>query len=368
MEFLGGRLEFTGARARFLLGTGPSTGGSPERTEGSGDEPRPLDEEDAHRIAARIRAESGIAPDAALAMANDLVAQARAALGKKDLSELEALALESVMYVRGRPALRVVGQAGQRLEALDHFPGSELWQMFVADFEGAITKAASGTGGLFVDAPVTGNTRWLQGTVWLIGSDRVVTNRHVLLSQTAERLINVGDSELDAKVRAGFHLDIEFAADDRSPAKPTPRQVKSVLYVSKESDPVDVAVLAIEPITELAPLKLAEAGEKPPENLFVVGHPGLSLYLPDDVRAVFGKPDGKKRVSFGKLMAVTQAGTEILHDASTVGGYSGAPVVGIRSGLVAGLHFYGDPASGNIAVSAGALGKHPVSKFLALPS
>jgi hypothetical protein len=361
-EDFAGRLELAGARARALLGTAPSDEGS-ERTESAGSQPNAPNENDARRIAARIRTQSGTPFDIALAFAKDLVAQAHAALGKKQLSEKEAFALESVIYVRGRPALRVLGS---RLEGLNHFPGSELWQTFVADFEDAITAAASTTGAVFADAPATGNPRWLQGSAWLIAFDRVVTNRHVLLPQNSEHLITVSDVERSAKIRDGFHLDIEFSADDRSPAKRITRQVTGVLYVSNQTDPVDVAVLAIEPFADEKPLVLAKADNAIPENLFVVGHPALTMLVPNDVRAVFGNPDGKKRVSFGKLMKIVDAGTHILHDASTVGGYSGAPVVGIRSGLVSGLHYYGDPNTGNIAIAAGALRQHPVSQFLAI--
>ena len=165
-----------------------------------------------------------------------------------------------------------------------------------------------------MDAPATGNPRWLQGSAWLIAPDRVVTNRHVLLPDHSDRLIHVSDNDRTAHMREGFRLDIEFAADDRAPAKGDGRRrVTSVVYVAKESDPVDVAVLAIEPYKDGTPLLLAQAGTKPPENLFVVGHPGPALSVPDDVRAVFGKPD-KKRVSFGKLMGLTHTGIQIVHD------------------------------------------------------
>lgn len=363
-EDIAGRLELTGARARALLGNGASVAGS-WRAESTSSLPNAPNEDDAYRIAARIRAYSGTPSDTALMIAKELVVQAQAALGKKQLSESEAFALESVMHVRGRPALRVLGS---RLEGLDHLPGSELWQTFIADFEDAITAAASTTGALFVDAPATGNPPWLQGSAWLIAVDRVVTNRHVLLPETSERLITTSGGEQNARIRDGFRLDIEFSADDRSPAKRITRRVTSVLYVSNETDPVDVAVLAIEPFDNATPLVLAKSGDTIPENLFVVGHPGLTVLIPDDVRAVFGNPDGKKRVSFGKLITVIETGSQILHDASTVGGYSGAPVVGIYSGLVAGLHYYGDPNTGNLAIAAGALRKHCVSQFLAMPS
>jgi hypothetical protein len=330
-----------------------------------GGRPNTPNDEDANRIAARIRTQLGTSPDKALVIAKGLVAQAQAALDKEMLSEPEAFALESVIYVRGRPALRVLGS---RLEELEHFPGSELWQTFIADFEDSITAAASTTGAVFVDAPVTGNPRWLQGSAWLTAVDRVVTNRHVLLPATSERLISVNKLDQSARIRDGFHLDIEFCADDRSPAKRITRRVTGVLYVSNEADPVDVAVLAIEPFADATPLVLAKASDTIPENLFVVGHPALTMLIPNDVRAVFGNPDGKKRVSFGKLMTVVEAGTQILHDASTIGGFSGAPVLGIRSSLVSGLHYYGDPNTGNVAVSAAALRTHAVSHFLAMGS
>jgi len=351
------RLEFAGARARAFFGTG-APGDGAERAESSSDRRQPPREEDAQRIALRIKAESNTTLDVALTVARDLVAQARSALQKTQLSQSEALALEAVIHVRGRPAL---GIFGSRLQPLDNFPGSELWQTFIADYENEICAAASVTGGVFVDAPATGNPRWLQGSAWLIAPDRVVTNRHVLLPGQSERLVHVGDDERTARVREGFCLDIEFAADDRAPAKGDGgRRVTGLLYVAKESDPVDVAVLAIEPYENGTPLPLAQAGTRPPENLFVVGHPGPAMFVSDEVRSVFGKPDGKKRVSFGKLMGVAHGGTQIVHDASTVGGYSGGPVVGIRNGFVAGLHYFGDPASGNLAVSADALRGHPV--------
>lgn len=359
-----GRLELTGARARAVFGAGGAGKGPrpPKSTESSGDEPRPPDEDDAQRIAARIRAQSKIEAAAALAIARELVEQAGAALQKKDLSDTEALALESVIHVRGRPALRVLGS---RLEGLDNFPGSELWQDFITDYEHRIVAAAAATGAVFVDAFATGNPRWLQGSAWMIAADRVVTNRHVLLPQNGERLIDPGSNELNARVREGFKIDIEFAADNRNPAKSSSRRVTGVLFVAKPGDPVDVAVLAMEPYSCTEPLDLADAVVEPPKYLYVVGHPALANTVPDDVKAVFGNPDGKKRVSFGQLLSLLESGGTILHDASTIGGYSGGPVMGISSGVVAGLHYFGDPATGNCAVTAGALHAHPVHQYLA---
>jgi endonuclease G len=80
--------------------------------------------------------------------------------------------------------------------------------------------------------------------------------------------------------------------------------------------------------------------------------------VPDDVRAVFGRPDGRKRVSFGKRLEGIGRPGEIVYDASTVGGYSGGPVLGISDGMVAGLHYYGDPVGGNLAVTAATIRAH----------
>jgi hypothetical protein len=359
-EELSGRLELTRARARAMFGSNKSES-HPERTESSGDELRPPGEEDAQRIATRIRAESGIEPTAALVIARGLVEQARAALEKDYLSDAEALALESVIHVRGRPALRVIKD---HLESLAAFPGSELWQGFITDYEDGIVAAAAATGGVFIDAFATGNPRWLQGSAWMVAHNRVVTNRHVLLPESGQQLIDPGVNESSARLREGFNVDIEFAADNRNPAACISRRVTSVLFVANAADPVDVAILTIEPYSSVKPLVLAKRTATPPKNLYVVGHPALTMSVANNVKTVFGNPDGKKRVSFGQLLHVIENDKTILHDASTVGGYSGGPVLGISGGEVAGLHYYGDPAMGNCAVSAVALHEHAVEQYL----
>ncbi len=362
-EDLAGRLELTGARARALFGSARS-GNSSKATESSGGPSRPPDENDAQQIAQRIRAESATAPDAALAIARELVEQARNALDKNVLTETQALALESVIHVRGRPALRVLGS---RLESLEHFPGSELWQNFIADYEDGIVEAAAATGGVFVEAFATGNPRWLEGSAWMVAPDRVVTNRHVLMPPGRERLIDPGSAETNAHLRDGVKLDIDFAADDRNPGKRISRRVTGVVFVAALNDPVDVAVLAIESYDGTAPLVLGNVAAQPPKNLYVVGHPALAASIPNDVKAVFGNPDAKKRVSFGQLLSILKNRSVILHDASTIGGYSGGAVIGIRDGKVAGLHYYGDPASGNLAISVDSLRAHAVHQYLGAP-
>ncbi len=124
----------------------------------------------------------------------------------------------------------------------------------------------------------------------------------------------------------------------------------------------DVAVLRISPPAPAAitPLRLGEDMPEPSahgelEALYTVGHPGLiSVGLLDaKARAVFGNPDGTKRLSPGRQMP--GSATLTLHDCSTIGGFSGAPLLSFRTHEVAGLRCYGDPAEGNRAIEASEL-------------
>ena len=93
----------------------------------------------------------------------------------------------------------------------------------------------------------------------------------------------------------------------------------------------------------------------------MVGHPGLLSEIPEAVAAVFGKMDERKRLSFGLLME-DDDGTKpfILHDASTIGGYSGGGVYRFGSPWLEALHDWGDSVEGNRAIPASRLRGHPV--------
>ena len=365
-EQISGRLELTGARARVLLGRGVRTGTNGSSAESTGGGSRPPDDSDARLIAARIVRHSLIDAAAASAIAVEIVDRAHAAIARLEetttdagLSDADALALESVIHVRGRPALRVFAN---RLESLEQHPGSELWQTFIADYEERIVTAATATGAAIVSVFDSGYPPWVQGSAWLIATDRVVTNRHVLVSDNVNLVEPTGDGSA-IRFRTGHAVEIEFAADDRTPATNIRRRVTNVLYVAQRGDPVDIAVLAIEPVNDRIPLELVKPPSSAPRNLFVVGHPAPMTSAPDAVKAVFGNPDGRKRVSFGKRLDIATRAGDIVHDASTIGGYSGAPVVAISDGAVAGLHYYGDPIGGNLAAAAATIRAHAAHQY-----
>jgi hypothetical protein len=351
--------KLTGARARALLGNHPASDRAAESSEGAFGPPS---DTDAARLAQLIEDNTHADPYKARAMADEIVSSAQTAMQKLEnaetanpLSDDESLALESVIHVRSRPTLRVETDA---LESLEHYPGSELWQNLIGDYEERIMEAAAATGAVIVSKFGSGNPPWVQGSAWLIAPNRVLTNRHVLLSDE-RKLVKRGKKP---QLASGVTIAIEFAADNRSPAGSFRRRVTEVLYVAPDKDPVDVAVLAIEPAEDRTLLEFQGAGAAP-KNLFVVGHPAPMANAPAAVKAVFGNLDGRKRVSFGKLLAGAPTPGDILHDASTVGGYSGGPVVGICGGKVAGLHYYGDPSSGNLAVSAATIHAHAAQGY-----
>ena len=361
-ETTAARLESTGARVRALLGR---RAGGDTALESAAGSPEPPGDADVRLLADRIAGQSTTpgGASAAMAIASEIVARAQAAVDKLEastgdasLNDDDVLALESVLHVRGRPAVRVLGA---RLESLDRHPGSDLWQIYITDHEDAMVKVAAATGAVVLTAPETVNRPWLQGSAWLVARDRVVTNRHVVLPPPNK---GVALAETDAggalRVRSGVSVEVTFDADDRGAAPSQRRKVTGVLFVAAASDPVDIAVLAIEPVTSFTPLGLIDENAPSPADLFVVGHPGLMAGVPSEVQAVFGNPDGRKRVSFGKRLGAGGRVGVFGHDASTIGGYSGAPVVGIRGDAVAGLHYYGDPVNGNLAVTAEALREH----------
>ena len=361
-EASAGRLELVAERALSLFPAhSPGVEGGHHESSAGGS--ATLTEEDRTNLAARLVTEAYLSPAAAAAVVGELVDRATTALVKvragasgPALDEDEALALESVLHIRGRPALRVFGE---RLESLERYPGSEFWENLVTDYETGLTDAAGATGAVLVSSFTSGNPPWIQGSAWLVAPDRVVTNRHVLLpKKTAQLLVEKPPGAAAFRFRGDFRLSIDFSYDDRKPEQKLRRAVKSILYLATIEDSVDIAVLEIERYEEGKPLTFEPETAPPLKNLAVIGHPGPLTAVPRDVEAVFGRPDGRKRVSFGKRLDIEGGKGVIVHDASTVGGYSGAPVVRISSGAVSGLHYYGRPVAGNLAVTAAAVRAH----------
>jgi hypothetical protein len=278
----------------------------------------------------------------------------------------DALALESVLRVRGRPALRIEGDTIEPIDDTKH-PGSGMWRRYLDDFEDNVLFAAAATGAVVVSDPYSAPPEpWVQGSAWLVREDLVVTNRHVLFPplggmRLARRLLQ----PTAARLKSDLSVTIDFAFDSGA-ARNGRYAVEGVEFVAEERDPVDVAILKVRRIGDLRPLPLSLApGDFDQDYLYVMGHPGRMENVPDDVRAVFGDPDERKRASFGELMnADPRWPGELTYDASTIGGFSGGCVLGFHAREVIGLHYYGDPLNGNRAVSAVTLAAHPAGALM----
>jgi endonuclease G, mitochondrial len=380
-----GRLERAPSRARRLLGgaRAPAARGL-EATESTLSRVGPPDDEDRRAIAARlseVRATRATPPglegrDVAAeadGIAAELVARARSVMtalegGAADssVSARDALALEAVIHTRGRPAVRLEADG---FEDLSVYPGADMWRVLVETNETMLLAVAGAAGAVAVRDRVAPQLKWVQGTAWLVGPDRAITNRHVLFPPLGGmRLARRIPGTTTARLKTDLEVTLDFAFDNGN-SRVLRYRVAGVPFVSADADPVDVAVLTVqaEPgnVATPKPLAVSQAAAFDVERLYVVGHPGRMPSVPEAVRAVFGDPDERKRVSFGQTMddAVAVAG-EVVHDASTIGGFSGGCVLGFLSAEVRALHYFGDSVAGNRAITADALRRHAVKAFL----
>jgi hypothetical protein len=379
-ERLHDQLDLVAPRARkFFAHAGRD--GAARALESASARSGPPDERDRRAIKLQlVRAWSGDVGRVALdgrdavaeagAIAALLVARARAAVdalqnGASDgsLDAADLVALESVLRTRGRPALRMEGVRIEPLDAELH-PGCEMWRDMLGDHELDIAAAAGATGAVRV-RDIGASREWVQGSAWLVAPDLVVTNRHVLFPPRTPALARRRPGAATSAAFLGdFSLTIDFAFDHGMP-RAGECIALDVPFVSEERDPVDVALIRIvrppsfEVCMDALPLRTGSAGMS---GLYVVGHPGRMASVPEEVSAVFGTPDERKRVSLGEAMDGT--GADLFHDASTIGGYSGGCVVGFGSRSVIGLHYYGDSVRGNRAITSEALRAHPVFRHL----
>jgi hypothetical protein len=364
LDFL--RLERTAGRAARLFGAAGAGGGH----ESSGARRGLPGEADRIAIARRLlvaTAEGGTAMSEvqAAGVAEALVRAAGEGLeqlagsASPVLTTRAAVALEAVIHVRGRPAVKVLGET---LEDIRQYPESGMWKMLADMHEAELLAAVDATAAVRVSDPLLPGWDWVQGTAFLVSETMALTNRHVLFPPAGgTRLARRVPGTTTATLKRSYDVQLDFAFDSGAPRQIRYRVV-DIPFVAEDSDPVDAALLKVERLAGTAPAALPISKEDfDADRLYLVGHPGILASVPEEVLAVFGTPDERKRVSFGMVMEGDDARErDVLHDASTIGGYSGAAVLGFASPEVRALHYWGDPVRGNRAVPAAALRAHPV--------
>lgn len=195
------------------------------------------------------------------------------------------------------------------------------------------------------------------GTGFLVGNDLLITNRH-----NVDGIIEgVGTKSL--KIRSGASVKANFG--------------KEILGVAQSdfsmSEPVmvhpywDIALLRIPGISEgrtaltLSPEEIRYVKNR---EIAAIGYPGRDTRSPDEVRdPLYRYKYYVKRIAPGYSTGSsetwgTYAGQPIntlTHDASTLGGNSGSPVVDLHTGLIVAVHFGGRYLVSNYAVPSSAL-------------
>lgn len=251
------------------------------------------------------------------------------------LSAEERMGLHFLLLITARPALRVMGR-----QVVGPFPRE--WSSKL--------QASSAVLKPVIDATVRIDRAGIhQGTGFAVGPTTILTNRHV-----AEQIATQGASQWQLRAEVTVDFDAE-GADTKACFK--------VMRVADVHPSLDVAVLTIDvesPISAPAdfvipdPLLFATDARAAGTSVAVVGCPGkpkkIDGYASDVVWRLFAMTFGVKRVSPGAVRWVEKAAVRLAHDASTLGGSSGSPVVALDDGLVLGVHFGGDQYTQNEAV------------------
>lgn len=122
-----------------------------------------------------------------------------------------------------------------------------------------------------------------------------------------------------------------------------------MLYTATTNLP-DVAFLRIKGTCNRKPLTLAISDATKDQKIGVIGYPTVPHDTPQTMTLVFDNIFGVKRMSPG-LVLQNVADNIFFHDASTLRGSSGSPVLDLKTGHVVGLHYFGEVGCKNYAVA-----------------
>lgn len=271
-----------------------------------------------------------------------------------NLTDLEVSALEAIIEVTGRPALRYPdGKVQTPASALGE---NSSWQVLVVTARNDINKVSKAVGSVEIKSNL-GLAESL-GTGWRVGTDLIVTNRHVV----AQIVSNPAESASLWKLDTSKKPYIDFAVTDGAQAAQR-FQIGELVYVAIEPL-IDVAFLRATSETSPLPESLIidwskegpgrEIKRKDGEQFFqgreiyVVGHPYRQGHS-ELVTSVFGVADGRKRCSPGLVTRMDDPNPRLEHDCSTLGGNSGSCVFASDTHEVLGVHVGGVDVNDNTA-------------------
>lgn len=185
------------------------------------------------------------------------------------------------------------------------------------------------------------------GTAWMLTNSVAVTNRHVAEYFAYPVRRGRGRTEfLPSELTDSGRIEASVNFHAFHDAKKPPHRVDVRAVVMQRLGP-DVALLLLaEEHDHALPIDENVTGG---QTIAVLGYPADDPYQPRELVArLFGDQFGKKRLAPGFVKGVTAQ--VVKHDASTLGGNSGSPVVDVETGRVVGLH-YGGQINANYAVN-----------------
>lgn len=327
------------------------------RTESAGGAAVGLEVMDAPPSPAVAAATAAVMDDAASALAKVNSGDA------SNVTEREYMALEAIVLLKGRPAMRYTDGRVEMPVGDDN----ERWMTFVATARSKINAASAKVGQVGISAPGSSMVTHV-GTAWRLGEDLVVTNRHVV----AELVADITRPRAEWKLSPSKPGIVNFSVTD-NPKSVKRFAIAGLLYCAPE-ETVDFAVLRLERGADAFPAALpldwsadsARAGEE----IYIVGHP-YRPWASEEVVTVFQRADGFKRCSPGTVTAVSQFEHAFEHDCSTLGGNSGSCVLTVREHKVIGLHYGGRDVNevtamgeANLALGLVRLGDHRAARIL----
>lgn len=263
--------------------------------------------------------------------------------GQSDLTPDEALGLEAIVHLIGRPALLVQDD--------DFAAPPEEWKHL--EGKRALLKGILPSVGR-VDLENHHTYPWC-GTAFLIGDGVLMTNKHVASIFASQR---GREWVFTPGVKAKVDYREEYQRD-----KPNEFKIDKVLGVHPT---YDLALLHTSMTSgkKKAPaiLKLASKAPKATKDadVAVIGYPAFdSRNGRTEQIDIFKNIFNVKRLQPGKSMGLSQTPQILGHDASTLGGNSGSCVIDLETGNVIALHFGGQYLKGNVSVPLWKLATDP---------